>query len=573
MLTSYIRKSHWVYLIIILLFSLFGMKALFHPGLFTAHDIWHQVVRLYYYHQAVNDGQIPPYWISQLANSFGYPLFFFSYHLPWIIGVILMKTALDISSAIKTLFFLSYISSGITMYFLVNNLLKNKLSALLSSILYLWLPYHFLIIFVSASMGIAFVFTFLPLVFLGIHLTGNEHKTGIPILSIGIAGIILSHIMHLVFLSPIILIFFIWEFLSLKKRINFLKNIALGLVVGILLSSFYLLPAIYYSQFTRVHQETGFYELYKRHFINFNQLIYSKWSFSPIVNNAKNGEISFQLGFAQWISIFTLAVLIIFKKLSKPYLTLSIYMLSAFIISVFLMLDFSKPIWGFLVKLIAVDFPFRLILPAAFIASICAGIILANFSKKLQLLILIFFIALATYANRNHINVNLYTHFSIKTYLDLETEITTNTFNEYLPIQANSKLLGKPWNEVIGENLIAYNTKQATDLLSFDINATYEATISAGQFYFPGQTVYLDNKVSQIGIDKQGRISMIVPQGMHTLIIKYQETPLIKLSKILTIIGVLIVIFLLVESKTYSTGLVKYARKVILPVKSSTSKA
>ena len=91
-----ILYQDWFYLIIILLFSVWGMKALLHPGLFTAHDIWHQVVRLYYYYQAVNDGQIPPYWISQLANSFGYPLFFFSYHMPWIIGVILTKIGFDI---------------------------------------------------------------------------------------------------------------------------------------------------------------------------------------------------------------------------------------------------------------------------------------------------------------------------------------------------------------------------------------------------------------------------------------------------------------------------------------------
>lgn len=536
-------SSDWIYLTLIFLFSLLGMKALLHPGLFTAHDIWHQVVRFYYYYQAINDGQIPPYWISQLGNNFGYPLFFFSYHLPWIIGVVLTKIGFDISNTIKTLFFLSYVGSGITMYFFVSYLLKNKLSALLSSLLYLYLPYHFLIIFVSASMGIAFVFTFLPLVFLGIHLIRNAHKIGIPIFSIGLAGIILSHIMHLVFLSPIILIFCLWEFLSIKKRITFLKKIALGLGLGILLSSFYLLPATYYSQFTRVHQESGFYELYKRHFINFNQLVYSKWGFSPIVNNAKNGEISFQLGIAQWLSILSLAFLIIFKKLSKNNLTLSASLLAAFALCIFLMLDFSHSIWAFLVKVVAVDFPFRLILPVAFIASICSGIILVNFSKTLQPLVFIFFISAAIYTNRNHINVNLYTNFPIKTYLELDSEITTNTFNEYLPSGANDKLLGKPWNEAIGENFRASNTKLTTNSLSFDIEATKEATVSAGQFYFPGQTLYLDEKIHSFDVDKDGRISFIAPEGIHTVAIKYEETPLIKFSKILTIIGIWIILF------------------------------
>lgn len=541
--------SDWVYLILILLFSVVGMKALLHPGLFTAHDIWHQVVRLHYFYQAVNDGQIPPYWINQLANGFGYPLFFFSYPLPWIIGSFLMKTGFDISNTIKALFFLSYLGSGFTMYFLVKNLLKNKLAALLSSISYLWLPYHFLIVFVSASVGIAFVFTFLPLVYLGIHLIKMKEKVGIPILSIGIAGIILSHIMHLVFLSPIILIFFLWELLSIKKRINFLKRIFLSMLLGMLLSSFYLLPAGYYSQFTKVHQESGFYELYKRHFINSDQLIYSKWGFSPIVNNAKNGEISFQLGIIQWISILVLAVLIVFKKLSRPYINLGIALLSAFAISVFLMLDLSKFIWEFSVRLVTVDFPFRLILPASFIASICAGIVLVNFQRRLQLLILIFFIAIAIYTNRNHINVNLYTNFPISTYLDLETEKTTNTFNEYLPIQANAKLLDKPWNEVIGENLSSFNTRQTTNLLSFDIKLDKEATASAGQFYFPGQTLYLDKKIHPFDVDKDGRISFIAPKGTHAVAIKYQETALIRFSKFLTIIGILMVLFLFLKEK------------------------
>lgn len=541
-----------IYLLAILFFSILGMKALFHPGLFTAHDIWHQIVRFYYYSQAVNDGQFPPYWISQLANKFGYPLFIFSYHLPWIIGVVLMKTGLDIFSALKALFFLSYMISGITMYIFMNSLLKNRLSAILSSILYLWLPYHFLIIFVSASIGIAFIFAFLPLIFLGIHLIKEKSRCGVLILALGFSGIVLSHIMHLAFLSPIILIFFFWEFVSTKSRLSFLKNICFGSILGILISSFYLLPAAYYNQFTRAREETGFSELYKRNFINFDQLIYSKWNFSPIVNNAKNGEMSFQLGFAQWISVLGLVLLTIFKKLSKTDRSLSIYMLFAFAISVFLMLDISKTFWAFLVKFVTVDFPFRLLLPATFIASVSAGIILANIGKKLQGLFLIFLIFVAIYTNRNHLNVNLYTNFPVSTYLDLESERTTNTFNEYLPIKADGKLLNKPWNEMTGENLSVLNTKQTTNFLSFNVSIKKEQNVSIGQFYFPGQMLYLNDKLTSLNIDQEGRISFTVPQGTHTVKVKYQETPLIKISKYLTIISILFALLLLFKRKSYS---------------------
>lgn len=528
------------------------MKAFISPGLFTAHDIWHQVVRLYYYYQGINDGQFPPYWIGQLANGFGYPLFFFSYHLPWLIGVPFLKIGLDIPTTIKILFFIPYIGSGITMYFFVNSLLKNKLSALLSSILYLWLPYHFLTIFVSASMGIAFVFAFLPLILLGIHLLKEKNKIGIPILSIGTSGVILSHIMHLLFLSPLILIFFLWEFFSLRKKKDFLINVAFGIILGLLISSFYLLPAYFYNQSTRVNRESGFSQLYQRNFITLSQLIYSKWGFSPIVNNAKGGEISFQLGIAQWIAVLALTVLIVLNKLTKSYQGLGIYILFSFIVSIFLMLDFSKPFWDFFIKRVAVDFPFRFLLPTTFIASLAAGLVVINIRKKFRIFLFLFFMLVAIYTNRNHINVNLYTNFPIATYLDLETEKTTNTFNEYLPLQADTKLLNKPWNEVQGEKLSVSNLKRTTNLLSFDLNAAKETTASIGQFYFPGQTLYLDNKLYQFSIDKEGRISFKVPEGIHTVMIKYQETSLIKLSKGLTIIGISLMIFLLLKALNFS---------------------
>lgn len=101
---KFLLKKYWIDLLIILTFALIGMKALFHPGLFTAHDIWHQVARIYYYFQAVSDGQIPPYWISTLASGLGYPLFFFSYHLPWIISLPFLKVGFDIPSSLKILF-------------------------------------------------------------------------------------------------------------------------------------------------------------------------------------------------------------------------------------------------------------------------------------------------------------------------------------------------------------------------------------------------------------------------------------------------------------------------------------
>lgn len=539
-------SGHWLYLIIILVFAVLGTQALIHPGLFTAHDIWHQVARLYYYSEAFKDGTFPPYWISTLANGLGYPLFFFSYHLPWIFGLPFLNVGLDIPNTLKILFFVAYLLSGLFMYLFMNNLLRNRLAATLSAIMYLWAPYHFLTIFVGASMGIVFVFAFLPLLLLGICLGKESKNSSIPVIALGLAGIILSHLEHLLFLSPIILIFTLWGFIETKNKILFLRNMLFGLALGLLLSAFYLIPAGYYNQFTKIHTETGFSELYKRNFVNFSQILYSKWGYGPIVNNAKNGEMSVQLGIAQWLSVLGVIILLFTRRLGKNYMRFVIFGIIGFFISIFLMLDFSLPVWQIIEKITTLDYPFRELLNITFIGSVFSGILLTNFGRKLQYVVFALFVLIALYTNRNHIRVNLYTDIPVRSYI--ESEITTNSFNEYLPILADGKLLGQQVAVTEGSYLGISNIKQSTNELSFTINTLSITDISIKQFYFPGQTLYINNNQYNYKIDKQGRINFQSPAGLNEISVKYKETPIIEIGRILTVGGIIVLLFLLTKT-------------------------
>ncbi len=435
------------------------------------------------------------------------------------------------------------------MYILVYSLLKDKLSALLSSLLYLWLPYHFLIIYVGASIGTAFIFTFLPLIFLGIYLSGEKSKWGVVILTFSLTGVILSQVMNLAFLLPAIFIFTLWRLLSTSLKKLLIKNILFGIMLSVLISAFYLLPATFYKQATRFHTERGIGKIYERNFLNFKQLIYSKWGFSPIINNAKNEEISFQLGFAQWASVALILLLLAQKKVLKTYKSLSVYLLLGFITSIFFTNDLSKPVWDLIVNLAAVDFPFRLVLPAAFTASILSGVALISFKGKVKLIVFIMLTMTALYTNRNHINVNEYTNLPVSTYLGMETEITTNTYHEYLPIQATSKLFEKPWNEIVGENLTVTKVKQTTNLLSFNVVAQAAQKVSLGQLYFPGQTLYVDKVINKFETDKQGRISFTLTEGVHQIMVKYQDTTLVKISKLLSMLGLVIFLSIILWHK------------------------
>lgn len=544
-------KKHFLSLVFILALSIYGLKALIHTGLFTAHDIGHQVARIYYYHQAFHEGQIPPYWVGKLANGYGYPLFIFSYHLPWLVGLPLLQLGLSIENTIKLLFFLSYFGSGIAIYFLANSIFKNRLSGLSSATLYLFAPYHFLTIFVSASMGVVWTFTFLPLILFGLKVLSERRvKLGILLTAVGLAGCLLSHLITVLLLIPLLISFIIWLIINypgekFSDRKMFILYIFFSFFLGGLVSAFYLIPALYYSLDIFGKNSQGFSELYLRNFVNLSQLIYSKWGFGPIINNAKEGAISFQIGIIHWLSLIGSIILIFTKKIPKNLKILVFLLILNFALSIFLMIDLSKNVWVVFEKLFILDYPFRLLLLTSFIGSLLGGLITFSISKNYRIFVLAILLLTSLYVNRNHLNVNLYTDYPLSFYLN--SDITTNTFNEYLPKDADSKLLKVPHQVIEPDNLKVSNFYQDLNKMTFQLKTEQKTNLSIGQFYFPGQTLYIDNIQYNYLVDKTGRIALSNYLGNHQVKVLFNETLVIKLSKILTIFAVFTLAFLLIS--------------------------
>lgn len=537
-------KKDILFIFFIFLFSLFGMKALFHPSLFSAHDIWHQVARLYHYQQAFLDGQFPPYWIGGLAGGFGYPLFFFSYHLPWIMALPFLILGLTIENTLKTLFFLSFFLSGVFMYFFASTIFKRRLAGFLAATIYLFSPYRFLTILVSAAIGTSFIFVFLPLFLWGIYLLTESHKKGILLTTLGLAGMILSHLMTVISIIPLSIIFICHLIYQQKQKKLFLKNLSLGIIIGLLLSAFYLFPAVFYNSETQV--STGFFkEIYKQNFVNLSQLIYSKWGYGLNQVSAKQGAVPYQIGAAIWLSLLLLIILYAIKRMPSFGLALII----VFLMSVLAMVDLSRPVWDLISKIITPDYPTMFLLPVTFSGSLMAAFVFVNLKKPYHLLFLIILISLAIYANRNHLRVNMYTDIPISLYA--ASELTTNSYHEYLPKKADIKLFSENSNYVVlPRNLMVSNFKQTTRQLSFSINLKDGRDITIKHFAFPGMNSYIDDKKIDYKVDEMGRIKLSVPQGKHDIIIKFEDTPIIILGKILTLMGLLSLIYLTYGKKT-----------------------
>lgn len=394
-------------------------------------------------------------------------------------------------------------------------------------------------------MGTAFVFTFLPILLLGIYKSCNDKKPnkGIILTAIGLSGIILSHFLSFIAVMPLSILFALWS-LTLNKKFMLIKfkNLLLGLGLGLGISGFYLLPAVYYSKFTQV--ATGaFSALYQNSFVNLSQIIYSKWGYGLNKISAKEGHVPYQLGIAQWLSFATVMAFLVSGSLrnlvipmGKKFKKLAIAIIGVFFLSIFFTLDMSRPLWNILSNIIVLDSPTIFLLPATFASAFLSGIVFISVRKPINILFFIFIVSLALYANRNHLRVNTYT--DIPQGLYIASEITTNSFHEYLPKTADIKIFIEENHIILPKDIKIINFVQNTVLSSISALFTEEREVVIRQLSFPGISLYLDGRKKEINTDQLGRIKLTIPKGIHTITAKFEETLLIKVGKLITIASI-----------------------------------
>ena len=244
-------KKH-IFLILLVALSIPAVMALFRSGFYGASDDLH-VAWLFQMDKVVRAWQIPPRFVPDLSFGFGYPLFNFVFPLPFYIGELFHLTGFNFVDSIKIVFGISLIGSAISMYFLLKEVISKNL-AFLGSLIYLYTPYRSTDVYVRGAIGESLSFVFLPIVILSII------KKNTPILAVSIAGLILSHNIVSYMFFPFILIFVLLRF-SWKS--------IWGIVLGLLISVYFWLPAIVDSKLMKYETVFNFAD----HFPTLKQLI------------------------------------------------------------------------------------------------------------------------------------------------------------------------------------------------------------------------------------------------------------------------------------------------------------
>lgn len=526
-------KKHAFPIILLIIIGLLGTKDLLKPGFYSSHDGEHQLVRQYVFDRAIKSGHIPPRFDRQLYNHLGYPLFTFTYQLPFWIGEAFLGLGLSIPWAIKTTFIITYILSGLTMHlFAVEK--WGRTGGFIAAFLYLWAPYRFLTIFVRASLGEQTAFIFLPLLLWALN-NISYPKRRIIIGSVSIAGLLLSHSMFAqISLVPlgIFLIARVWQE---PKKIRFLVQTLLIGILGVGLSAFYMLPAMYYRSAIQGLNST----FYAEHFVTLKQLIYSKWGYTFSVFGENDG-MSFQIGFAQWIAVI-LASLIILKDSPKKLHRIALALVIGFMVSIFLMMGESSKIWEQAVKKwFVIDLPWRFLAVTTLTSSALAAFVMSSIQKKsVRIMLFTLLILVAVYTNRNHLRINERLDFDHNWFTNYTG--TSNSYDEYQPVHTSQDLLKLPPLppfEVKQGNSKVNILKDQPHRLLLSSNSEQSTKLQLYTVYFPGWQLFIDNQNQPIeSVLSQGTPLVSLSAGEHTVDLTYKQTQIMKIANLMSVVS------------------------------------
>jgi hypothetical protein len=499
MLKKLKKKTNLIFLFFVILFSLPSIFGLIHSGFPQTDDGNWMVIRFSAFYEVIRSGEFPVRFLSRLNNGFGYPVSNFLYPLFMYLGTPIHILGASFTETIKILFSLSLVFSSVFTFLWLRKVFDN-LSIFVVSILYVFFPYHLFDVYTRGSLGEMLALSILPFIFWQIE------RRSIFFSTIGIYWLILSHNTLALFFIPLL---FGYAFLRNKRQ---LKLLLICTILGVGISSFFSIPAVYDLQYT-VFSNTKVSDL-NLYFIDFVTikllgLGFILFLFHSIFNilKHKNTKFIFALIFVLLITLFTLS--------------------------------FSKDLWLSLPLTNLIQFPFRLISILIPISAFMVSYLLSKEKHKRKYILVVLYIVLILFSAKNNLFSEKYQYYDESFY---STNMDTTTVKkEYMPKwikDNNMEYKASRIENLEGEERVNIRKVTPKEII-FDTYLTNKRIFRANKAYFPGWVVYVNGEKSEIYYEKTGLIEFSLEKGQNNVKVTFEETNIRILSDVLSIIGVI----------------------------------
>ena len=455
---------------------------------------------------------------------------------------------------------LGFVGSAFFMYLLGREYF-GKLGGLVSAVLYVYAPYHAIDAYVRGAIPELFSFVFLPAVFWAYKKLADEpSKRYVILASIFNVLLVLTHNLVAMMASVFILAYLIFLFWKTKGKKGFVKNVGLTLIFSVLISSFFLIPALLENKYTMASLLTKELADYNYHFVYLRQLWDSPWGYGGSILGLEDG-LSFQVGKLHIILSFIAILTALFLWTRKKIIYIAFLFFALFSLSVFLQTFHSKFIWDSLPPFHFIQFPWRFLLFSVFFSSLLGGFVVSEIkNKQLSLLASFTIIVFVILLNKDYFKPEKYLYNTDPDYINKQTlnwETSRKAF-EYVPagIATLKSPIGNSVVDISEENIPKEAFSEVSAVLSgktlkdkpnkkeISVEVEKGGIMQINTFAYPQWKVYVDGQKTSIqSNNKLKLIRFEIPKGRHDILLRFEETTIEKVSNFLSIAGIALILF------------------------------
>ena len=532
-----LKRLDLVYLIITGLLSFLLLFDLFITSGHSAYmDGRAHLTTIAQFYESMKQGVWWVRWTDGFAN-YGMPLPLFAHQtIGYLGGILSFVFGGDIVLVYKLMFVVGGIISSMLFYLFLRIYFK-PLSSFVGTFFFNFAPYRILNLYIREALPEFFASVFFPLILLATYFfVKKKKKWAVPLLVLFFAVIALSHPMMLIVGGILFGGYLLFLLVDEKKRVKTVLSYGMVLLWGLMISAYFVLPLklenkyFYYGQTTN-HLTPGQY-------LSSVNYLSPKWHYFYERDIVNRGH--FVKGGLPETIVLSVGVLYLISRLArdkkkfKPEIV--DYATLTGVVLVYMTTRYSGFLYENIDLLSNIQFPWRMLSSYVYVPPI----ILAYFVNKLRnprLVVVGVMILIAvlrfpqSYSKNNTLhNIDRYYFTTMNLHSVLMNTVWTGETADY-PV--HDKKVGI----IEGEGVIkSYNVKNG--FREYQIEADTSLRLADYTFYFPGWNVYVDGVSTPMEFQDpnyRGVITYKIPEGNHSVVLKFEETRISQYSIIISI--------------------------------------
>ncbi|MDQ5951718.1 MAG: hypothetical protein QG639_999 [Patescibacteria group bacterium] len=528
-------------------------------------DEWSHLLTLNGFYHSISHFSLPVSWVDTVSN-YGSPLGQISHQTTGYLSALLFAVTQDTFLSYNLTLLLGSVIGTFLMYFFLR-LHFPQLSSVAGAVLYTFAPYRIANLYVRGALPEFFSSAFIPLVAIGMHMAFIQKRiSGLWIIFIGSALLSVSHPMMIVLGFCLLAIYFLYIMFSLpknKQRIRCLLLCGFFAGLGSMVSAYYVMPLSLEIKYFHLGQIGVSQDSYW--FLTPDAFFREAWNYST-PDGVGIRENRLQLGAIELFAIVAGGLLLFYKKY-KQQKTPSImwWWLLAVAIFVFLMSPASTLLYKHIGVLAGIQFPWRFLITMVFMAPFFVAYLLDQLPyKKIIFIVLIVAIALLRFPQLYGKN---YVAFPQSRYDFATVNPHSTNMNTIWSEKSSEYPVKKEKVEIIeGQGSIS-NFEYSPTFRKFTLLAETDVRLADYTYYFPGWELEVNNTPTEIVYQDpqyRGVITYRLPAGEHQVEMRYTDTKIRLVGKLLSLTSLVVATSLLLYFVTRTPKVKESFRKKVL---------